>query len=79
MRDDSAEYFGETSCSERLMFPTRRNMDRLLRGESVLKSQFPDVTGPETSIEEIGRGFGHPEWVGEVKHAQWGDRRNPGG
>jgi len=65
----------EMPLSERLMFPTRQNIDRLLRGETVFKSQFPEVTGEEMNIEEIGRAVGHPGRVGEVHYADWLMRR----
>lgn len=46
-----------------LMFSTRVNIDRLLKGETSFKSSFPDVTGGEVDINEITIAVGHYETV----------------
>jgi len=48
INDLDKESFEETSRSERLMFPTRQNIDRLLGAERIFESQL----GREMSIEE---------------------------
>jgi hypothetical protein len=45
------------------MFSTRQNIDRLSRGDTNFESQYPEATGPEMSLEEIGSAVGHPEWL----------------
>lgn len=63
INDDQRGQIDENGYSERVVFSTRQNIDRLLQGETSFKSQFPEATGPEMSIEEIGRAVGHPEWI----------------
>jgi GR25 family glycosyltransferase involved in LPS biosynthesis len=63
INDDQRGQIHENGYSERVVFSTRQNIDRLLQGETTFKSQYPEATGPEMSIEEIGRAVGHPEWI----------------
>jgi hypothetical protein len=52
----------EKGHAEKLSFSTRQNMGRLLTGQNMFESRFPDVYG-EMSLEEIRRGRGHAEWI----------------
>ena len=53
----------EEGIANGLMFSTRMNIDRLLKGEMTFKSSFPDVTGDDMSIDEITSAVGHYETV----------------
>jgi len=57
----------EHARSESLVFPVRQNIERLFRGDTVFDSQYPNVTGANMSIEEIGRGVGHAEWLQKIE------------
>ena len=52
----------EYGHSERLSFSSRQNMDRLLIGQDLFESRFPDWY-PDMSLAEIARGVGHAEWI----------------
>ena len=60
---DEDAWIQEKSQSYRLVFPVRQNIERLLAGETVFESQFPDVTGQNVSFANITSAWGHPEWL----------------
>ena len=81
---DIEAYDGITEVGQAngLMFSTRVNIDRLLKGETSFKSSFPDVAGDEMDISEITSAVGHYETVPlnpsyrdlsneELKHIPW--------
>ncbi|KEF50883.1 uncharacterized protein A1O9_13064 [Exophiala aquamarina CBS 119918] len=55
----------EDARSQHVVFSVRLNMERLLRGETVFESQFPDVTGQQMHIQDIGSAVGHVEIMPE--------------
>ena len=57
------DFIEERGFTEGIMFSTRQNIARLFRNERVFESQYPEVTGPEMDIEQIGGAVGHPEWL----------------
>jgi len=62
------EEYDDESHSWRLMFPVRQNIDRLLRGETKFKSAFPEITGEEMELSQIGSGVGHAESLEVTVH-----------
>ncbi|KAJ9497739.1 hypothetical protein LTR99_007372 [Exophiala xenobiotica] len=56
----------DKALSERVVFSTRLNMQRLLNGSTEFESGYPDFTGPLMSLEKIGAAQGHGEYVGEL-------------
>jgi len=55
----------EEARSEHVVYSTRLNMERLLKGDQVFNSQFPEITGPEMHIDDIGSAIGHIEVLRE--------------
>lgn len=51
--------------SHHVVYSTRLNMERLLRGSKVFRSQFPEITGADKHLEEIGAAVGHCEVLPE--------------
>lgn len=51
--NESEGRIDEEGHSERLVFPTRMNMQRLLNRGTRFESVFPDLTGPERDLDEI--------------------------
>lgn len=64
--ESEEEQYDEESHSWRLMFPVRQNIEQLLRGGTTFKSAFPDFTGEQMELSQIGSGVGHAEWLEEV-------------
>ena len=58
---DIQEYssINEVGLANGLMFSTRVNIERLLKGEKVFQSSFPEVTGEEMDIGEITSAVGY--------------------
>jgi len=54
----------ETANSETLVFSVHQNIQRILDGETTHQSYFPNPMGDLMTLEQIGSGRGHPEWVG---------------
>lgn len=50
--------------SQHVVYSTRLNAERLLRGETTFDSQFPEITGAEMHIDDITAAFGHIEVLG---------------
>lgn len=59
--DDDGDGTIEEARSQHVVYSTRLNMERLLRGETIFTSQFPEVTGPEMHIDDIRAAVGHVE------------------
>ena len=53
----------EKGYTQGLMFSARQNMDRLLTGQTTFMSEYPEWTGEEMTLEDIGSARGHPEEV----------------
>ncbi|KIV82967.1 hypothetical protein PV11_05029 [Exophiala sideris] len=53
----------EKATSERVVFSTRLNIDRLLNGSTEFESLYPESTGQFMSLKDIGSAVGHGEWV----------------
>lgn len=51
----------EEAKSLHIVYSTRLNMEKLLMGDTVFDSQFPDITGPQMDIKDIGAAVGHAE------------------
>jgi hypothetical protein len=62
---DSEGVVEETGHTERVVFSTRLNVDRMLAGDDTFQSQYPAYTGTNLTIEEIGGAIGHPELLRE--------------
>jgi hypothetical protein len=59
--DDDGAGTMEDARFQHVVYSTRLKMDRLLRGETIFNSQFPEVTGAEMHIDDIGVAVGHLE------------------
>jgi hypothetical protein len=57
------EQVSEQGWSERIMYSTRQNIPRILTGAEDFVSVFNTERVPPLSLEEIGGGTGHGEWV----------------
>ncbi|KIW12762.1 hypothetical protein PV08_07948 [Exophiala spinifera] len=51
------------ALSENVMFSVRQNLQPLLNGESVFKSNFPNPSGDELTLEQITSFKGHIEYL----------------
>ena len=56
----------EEAHSLHVVYSTRLNMEKLLKGETVFDSQWPEVTGPQMHIDNIGAAVGHVEVLREA-------------
>jgi len=70
---DADRKIEEKGYSEKIVFSTRMNTGRLLAASKMFESQYPEYTGPEMNIEDIGRAVGHVEVVPVVD----GDMESP--
>lgn len=61
------ETFHPKSQSLMLMFPVGQNIERLIHHDSSFLSQFPEVSGPEMSFDEITGAVGHAEYLPDGK------------
>ncbi|KIW14988.1 hypothetical protein PV08_07775 [Exophiala spinifera] len=66
IRDDESNTHTEqgirpTSESERVVFSTRQNIERLITKQDTFESRYPDVTGQFMSLKDIGSAIGHGE------------------
>lgn len=64
--DESQSQVEMRPSSKNLAFSARMNIGRLLSGITLFESQFPETTGGEMDIADIGRGVGHPEVLPEM-------------
>jgi GR25 family glycosyltransferase involved in LPS biosynthesis len=53
----------EKATSERVVFSTRLNMQRLLNGSTEFESGYPDFVGPLMSLEDLASVEGHGEYL----------------
>jgi hypothetical protein len=63
---DSDRTVFETGYTENLVFSARMNIDRLLTGQTTFKSEFPDFSGENMTIKDIGGASGHLELAAAI-------------
>ena len=62
----------EQAISGRIVFSTRLNLVELIEGKTRFRSQFPEATGAEMEIGEIGGAIGHAEVLDEAEEEERG-------
>jgi len=60
---DTPDGVREQAESEKLVFSTRLNIERLIARDTHFESSYPAITGRYMSLENIESGVGHGEWV----------------